>query len=244
MNAPTPPGITAPVKTRPILFSAPMVTALLAGRKTQTRRLAKAAVDRNFGCAMAPCEIAAEVNNRDFTNCPYGAPGDLLWVRETWQEFFADEVPVWRRDAPAGRMGIPAQPDRKSVVAYRADGEISPHPEYGHAVWRPSIHMPRWASRLTLRITDVRVERVQDISERDAIEEGVWGTFIEDGRYWRNYSLSDEDAACSPMLNFPSESYRTLWESINGAGSWDANPWVWALTFEVLRGNIAQWAPA
>jgi len=235
MNAPTPPGITAPGNTRPVLFSAPMVTALLAGRKTQTRRLAKAAVDRNFGCAMAPCEITAEVNNRDFTNCPYGAPGDLLWVRETFSGPHCMEASEGCAAAPPSKWG------RSSRIWYWADG----NPQDGD--WtrpRPSIHMPRWASRLTLRITDVRVERVQDISERDAIEEGVWGTFIEDGRYWRNYSLSDEDAACSPMLNFPSESYRTLWESINGAGSWDANPWVWALTFEVLRGNVDEWMPA
>lgn len=225
MTASTPTGITAPVKTRPILFSAPMVGALLAGRKTQTRRPVKNP-GRLDGCML---------EGEEAEWCPYGAPGDLLWVRETFSGPHCMEASEGCAAAPPSKWG------RSSRIWYWADG----NPQDGD--WtrpRPAIHMPRWASRLTLRITDVRVERVQDISEKDAIEEGVWGTFIEDGRYWRNYSLSDEDAACSPMLNFPSESYRTLWESINGAGSWDANPWVWALTFEVLRGNVDEWMPA
>lgn len=173
-----------------------------------------------------------------------------MWVRETWQyaDWTEDGEPFIRYRADDECRLITTPPEAWSEKLADIWADLSEPENYlidGCAAdrrWRPAIHMPRWASRLTLRITDVRVERVQDISEKDAIEEGVWGTFIEDGRYWRNYSLSDEDAACSPMLNFPSESYRTLWESINGAGSWDANPWVWALTFEVLRGNVDEYA--
>lgn len=210
MNAPTPPGITAPVKTRPILFSAPMVTALLAGRKTQTRRLAKAAVDRNFGC-------------------PYGAPGDLLWVRETFSGPHCMEASEGCAAAPPSKWG------RSSRIWYWADG----NPQDGD--WtrpRPAIHMPRWASRLTLRITDVRVQRLQDISEWDAIAEGIE---CVGGRAsiapWADYCGLSRFSA-------PSRSFQSLWESIHGPESWDANPWVWALSFDVLRGNIAQWAPA
>jgi hypothetical protein len=208
---------------RPILFSAPMVRALLAGRKTQTRRPVKATKDRNIGCALAPSEIAGEVNHGDYTHSRYGAPGDLLWVRETFSGPHCMEASEGCAAAPPSKWG------RSSRIWYWADG----NPQDGD--WtrpRPSIHMPRWASRLTLRITDARIERLQDISEKDAIAEGVEGAFVEDGRYWRNYGLSDEEAACSPMLNFPTESFRTLWESINGKGSWGANPWVWVLTFD------------
>lgn len=91
--------------------------------------------------------------------------------------------------------------------------------------------MPRWASRITLEITDVRVERLQDISDADAHAEGVEGHYIEDGWYWRNYLLSDEDAAVSPMLTSAKNSFRSLWESINGAESWAQNPWVWVIEF-------------
>ena len=233
MNAPMPTG-TSLVKARPILFSAPMVRALLDGRKTQTRRPVKLIVS---GRVKAP---GSNKNwHPDDPNavraCPYGRQGDLLWVRETFSGPHCMEASEGRAAAPPSKWG------RSSRIWYWADG----NPQDGD--WtrpRPSIHMPRWASRLTLRITDVRIERLQDISEKDAIAEGVEGAFVEDGRYWRNYGLSDEEAACSPMLNFPTESFRTLWESINGKGSWGANPWVWALSFDVLRGNIAQWAPA
>lgn len=242
MNAPMPAG-TSLVKARPILFSAPMVRALLDGRKTQTRRIVKPRqypslfeVDSS-GQPLWSDEYILDQGNAEWRmrDNPYGAPGDLLWVRETWQEFFADEVPVWRRDAPAGRMGIPAQPDRKSVVAYRADGEISPHPEYGHAVWRPSIHMPRWASRLTLRITDVRLQRLQEISDADVAAEGVEP--FGDG-------CGAVDHAKGRAYTTLRGAFSILWDDINGPGAWARNPLVWALTFEVLPGNIAKWAPA
>lgn len=205
------------MKERPIIFHAEMVRAILAGRKTQTRRIVK------------PLHMAT-VDAEQFpilAMCPYGSPGGRLWVGETCRaEAIGDE----------GLCG----------VRYVADGQFMPIANTREASDRwvqlywsrgmegatvPPIHMPQWASRITLEITGVRVERLQEISEADAIAEGIDGAFVEGGRYWRNYSLSDAEAMCAPMLNFPTESYRTLWESINGPGSWDANPFVWVVTF-------------
>lgn len=187
--------------SRPILFSAPMVRALLAGRKTQTRRAIKPQPQPNGGrrlTKLAPylCEdgrwnwvlAATGHGTGDPFLCPYGAPGDELWVRETWAQ------------------GLVA-------CVYHADGTKVQR-------WQPSIHMPRWASRITLRIEEVRIERLQDISEADAIAEGAPAV-----------SLHDLDGASIA----PSRRYRELWESINGAGSWRENPWVWAITFERLK---------
>lgn len=182
---------------KPILFSSDMVKALLAGTKTQTRRLVK-----------PQPQISHDID------CPYGKPGDLLWVRETWcpvddSDFDGGEwidyraTPKYEASHPAGWENEPDSPDALK--------------------WRPSIHMPRWASRITLRITDVRVERLQEISEADAIAEGCPAVSL--------YSL---DCESTP----PSHHFRALWESINGKGSWDENPWVWAITFEVIKQNV------
>ncbi len=188
---------------RPILFSAPMVRALLEGGKTQTRRALKpqpswepATVD---GCSFAAgwswaglsrfpdaarfCEAAAQ-----FVPC---APGDRLWVKE------------------AHSFGTKAYPD----CLYRAD-------DGGYDLrWRSPIHMPRWASRLTLLVTDVRVQRLQDISEADALAEGVEHHAGSDG---------------------PCAEFEALWNSINGPDAWAENPWVAAITFEVVHANIDQ----
>lgn len=204
------------MRERPILFSGPMVRAVLAGQKTQTRRVAKEFAGRDDLDAIL----------RRFPNqngCPYGQPGDRLWVREAHA--------IVPRTAYAGSEGV------QQVI--RKDGPY----EHDAAVfregwtrsapgrWRPSIHMPRWASRITLEIVSVLVERLQAISEADAQAEGVEGHYIEDGWYWRNYLLSDADAAVSPMMTSAKDSFRSLWESINGADSWAANPWVWAVEF-------------
>jgi len=186
---------------RPILFSGAMVRALLAGTKTQTRRVVKksecwpisavrATMLESRGSAMA-----VDAQSRTYgpeIKCPYGQPGDRLWVRETWHD---------------------ASSALHSCALYRADGgEI-----YG-GKWAPSIHMPRWASRITLEITSVRVERLQDISEADAIAEGVY-----------------TDPA-SPAY----DAYAQLWDEINGPGSWAANPWVWVLEFRRLNVEHSQ----
>lgn len=215
---------------RPILFSGPMIRALLEGRKTQTRRVVKPQPlfegFRSYGASWAwhksPAIWFSGVTTKQLVSkpglgmyCPYGQPGDLLWVRETCCPDWADK-PVYKADGGSAReAGYPAEPR-----------------------WRPSIHMPRWASRLTLRITGVRVQRLHDISEDDAIAEGakpIAVTFRGD---------QAGDARLVPSLGGPyRDGFRCLWASINGPGSWDANPWVWALTFEVIKANVDQVKP-
>lgn len=193
------------MKERGILFSAPMVRALLAGTKTQTRRAIKPAPD-----AMTPIGPVrfTEKDRRAgrlgvMIPCSYGMVGDRLWVRETHLE-----NPV------LGLIG---------GVVYRADGTAN---ATGGLRWRPAIHMPRWASRITLELTEVRVERLREISEADARAEGCAASPTPDTYAGDRGRLVVDDAQTAKG------SYAALWESINGAGSWDANPWVWALTFK------------
>jgi len=181
---------------RPILFSAPMVRAILAGTKTQTRRVVKPAHK-----AWMDQPVTHQLGEWDKRPLPYGKPGDRLWVRETWQA-------VSGNDRARHIMTHP-RPDRgwlEYAATPRAD-----EPAYK---WRPSIHMPRWASRIMLEVTGVRVERLQDISEADAMAEGVTA-----GKY------TGLDRAYA-------RAYSDLWEQINGPGSWDANPWVWVIEFK------------
>lgn len=186
------------MRERPIIFSPPMVRALLAGTKTQMRRVVKPRPMPAGGWAVAARPRGFELVHWDNDEqewraiaCPYGQPGDRLWVRETWGHFE-------RSPKPGDR------------IYYRADGEcVALEP------WRPSIHMPRWASRITLEITDVRVERLQDISAQDCVAEGVRTT------------MREHDAVMDLR-----DQYGDLWESINGPGSWDANPWVWVVEFK------------
>ncbi len=211
---------------RPILFSGPMIRALLAGTKTQTRRVVKPQPDvdaRFFDLDVAinmkgePAGLAAwflESNDGGLPPvfCPYGQPGDRLWVRETW-----------RRDIDKA--------DGARLVQYRADDAIVEAPrtyfDLPSPGWIPSIHMPRWASRITLEVAGVRVERLQDISEADAQAEGITPLPNHPGRW-----LSDH----RPGLNFPSAvaAYRDLWEQINGPESWSENPHVWVVEFRLV----------
>lgn len=179
------------MKERPILFSAPMVRALLDGTKTQTRRAVKARKDPDYGCQMTPGEIAGDENPTRL--CPYGQPGDRLWVREAWSSHacFDHLAP---RDCPKS-------------IHYTADGKI----QTGKG--RPSIHMPRWASRITLDVVSVRVERLQDISRGDAMAEGC---------PFPNMAAGDD----------PRKWFADLWQQINGADSWAINPWVWVVEFK------------
>jgi hypothetical protein len=185
---------------RPILFSAPMVRAILAGTKTQTRRVVKPAHK-----AWIEMPVTHQLGEWDKRPLPYGKPGDRLWVRETWQA-------VSGNDRARHIMTHP-RPDRgwlEYAATPRAD-----EPAYK---WRPSIHMPRWASRITLEVTGVRVERLQDISEADAMAEGV------------HYSLLEKIQAGQDR--WARHAYKKLWESIHGPGSWDLNPWVWVVEFK------------
>jgi hypothetical protein len=210
-------------RERPILFSAPMTRALLAGTKTQTRRIAKGTVEdvvhpdwygarrlvHKPTCQRSFCETVdfyelacggydCEQDGRTLRS-PYGAPGDCLWVRETWCYAPADTTGelLYRADAPAGLA----------------------------AKWRPSIFMPRGASRIDLEIVSVRVERLQDISEADACSEGIEGVTGD---------LFGVAGVVPFEHHYPDDAYCRLWGSINGAGSWALNPWVWVVAFRVL----------
>ncbi|MGV6875881.1 hypothetical protein ACUSIJ_24750 [Pseudochelatococcus sp. B33] len=206
---------------KPILFSAPMVRALIDGRKTMTRRVLKPQPSRRDFRNVSP-ETARWFHDPVrggmwiSDGCAVGpfksfSPGDRLWVREA---FSYDSLDV----------------DRDGLLPpwYWADG----NPTGGdYTKPRPSIHMPRWASRLTLIVTGVRVERLQDISEEDAIAEGV----LCDSDGWRDYLMPQTQ--CCPTAK---DSFRTLWNSINGPGAWEANPWVSVTSFDVHRQNIDQ----
>lgn len=202
------------VKERPILFSGPMIRAILDGPKTQTRRAAKhplaqaaVRVSSHNGQSEFDCILADESGG--MIHCPYGKPGDCLWVRETWR----DEVP-----------GCP------SGLTYRAD-HIHPDGDGPTVIkWKPSIFMPRAASRILLELVDVRLERLQDISEEDAIAEGV----ERDGELWKCYCGKCPEGY--PRRTSATASFMSLWDSINRKTyPWNSNPWVWALTFKRLE---------
>lgn len=195
------------MRERPILFSGPMVRAILAGNKTQTRRVAKEFAGRDDLDS-----ILARFPNQN--GCPYGQPGDRLWVREKWSSDFAHHYPY-------DRVWYAADDDRRHDIEVRngVRGIYSPESqEFVPFRWRPSIHMPRSACRLVLEVTGVRVERLNNISQEDAELEGV-------------------ECNMSP-LSFR-EHFQRLWEHINGAGSWDANPWVWVVEFRRFEDGIA-----
>lgn len=200
------------MKERGILFSAPMVRAILAGTKTQTRRPLKVQPldvlpmkgDKAGVQWIGLMQREPEPNGTVF-GCRYGKAGDRLWVRETWRRA-ADGAFDYR----AGDWS-PAVTRTIEAIVGNTGG------------WKPSIHMPRNASRITLEVTGVRVERLQSISSADAIKEGIEA--CPHGGEWRDYLNPTRD-----MLT-PRNSYRSLWESINGPGSWDANPFVWVVEF-------------
>lgn len=221
------------MRERPILFSAPMVRAILDGTKTQTRRVLKMRHDwtveeREDGSRWPWYPDYVTGGEWDgWAPCPYGVRGDRLWVRETWQYAdWTDEGEPYIRYASDGRVRFcPDVPDGEVLVDVWE--ELSRSENYAidnkaaDRKWRPSIFMPRWASRLTLTITDVRVERLHDVSWKDALAEGV--------RSWEE-TLSD-DPSCIVNMHDPRHAYAQLWELINGQGSWASNPWVWVVSF-------------
>lgn len=214
------------IKERPILFSGPMVRAILEGRKTQTRRVVKPQPDyvNSLGVPFFP-------NGKgpvDYRLCPYGKPGDQLWVREKFEvvretcgyevaeyDYFQWEEEIYGPPQEALKDKCPRGGER-ALILYAADEE---EPVWR---WKPSIYMPRWASRLTLEVTGVRVERLQEISNEDALAEGVLGDECLTGKPY----FADQPLPCM--------CYANLWESINGPGSWDANPWVWVVEFRKI----------
>jgi len=186
------------MKERPILFNAEMVRAVLDGSKTQTRRIVKPQ-PTHFNPAGVPRRANPAGGPSDLIACPYGQPGDQLWVRETW------------RKVEPGECGCSEHCNHRTGYDYRATGSGDDETK-----WKPSIHMPRAASRIQLEITGLRVERLQDIREEDALAEGVTLT------------------TCHPRHanDMGRRAYQALWESINGPGSWADNPWVWAIDFK------------
>ena len=209
------------MRERGIAYSAPMVLARRAGLKTQTRRLVRwpswADPERDGEEMRKHLGLAYCVDGRPvkrFT-CPYGVPGDRLYVRETWYD----------DNALRSREQAPTKPD--DYIYYRADGEAREQLEQldppNARIWHPSIHMPRWASRGLDEITDVRVQRVQDISEEDAIAEGINIHGFQgstDGISGREHRIE----------------YATLWDQIYGKRApLASNPWVWCLTFKVIE---------
>ncbi|MGQ3820309.1 hypothetical protein [Pseudomonas alliivorans] len=197
------------IKERPILFSAPMVRAILSGQKTVTRREVKkpAALD----CLAAGFEPAflALPGNADL--CPYGKPGDRLWVREAFG------LQVRHYGGGTGEHIVYRASNPDAIYCKSAEGREYP------VKWKPSIHMPRHSCRILLEITDVRVERLQDISRSDIRTEGLECP----------PELASDDVSPNYRDWYPA-AWRDLWQSINGAESWNANPWVWVVEFKRL----------
>ena len=186
---------------RPILFSAPMVRALLDGSKTQTRRVVKDTGLYAIDAAIHGPETAARELQALASRCPYGMPGDQLWVREAFAKIDGQTQPWIETDYRATYKHGDRLGDTLGIKKR----------------WTPSIHMPRAASRITLEVTGVRVERLQDINRGDAMAEGC----------------PFANMAAGPD---PRDWYRDLWNEINGAGAWDLNPWVWCVAFKRVNG--------
>lgn len=218
------------MKERPILFSAPMVRAILDGRKTQTRRIInhqpphgcleikeQPDTDPYIGCVVSGSSgIWEDVHSMDYrVRCPYGKPGDRLWVKETW--FTAENLD--------GTKPTELQDDVRINYAADLRGE-----EVILGRLRPSLFMRRWMSRITLEIVSVSVARVQSISEGDAKAEGADREFEASAADFLLNEKWDHEKASTHKLG-----YKHLWESINGAGSWAANPWVWVVEFRRIE---------
>ncbi|MCD7096899.1 hypothetical protein [Stenotrophomonas sp. MMGLT7] len=201
------------MRERPILFKGPMVRAILEGRKTQTRRAVHPRHLRQINPGVSGCRP-------HWTNpMPFGHPGDRLWVRETHAIFptHGQHRADGERWGPWGGLPTAVSPDGRQIAYFR-EGFDRCDP----GSWHPSIHMPRWACRLVLEITDVRVERLQEISDADALAEGIQEL---NGRYTYNGGLQ-----CRTAVG----SFCALWESTGG--DWEANPWVWVIGFKRVEG--------
>lgn len=230
---------------RGMIFNSEMVRAILDGRKTQTRRPVKFPVhDKNLGCELAGNELAGELSAGNYLNSAFGKPGDRIWVRETWgvvSHAFSDDGLMidWVPDRPATSIHeMPFGNGYYSGYAiYAADGDFTwgddDGYEDGRSCWKPSIHMPRAASRILLEITDVRVEQLNAISEKDATAEGVppAGSLLPD--YPGTFLTPKGDFATAKV------AFQRLWESIYGEESWKANGWVWVISFKRVEGGTA-----
>lgn len=212
------------ITERGMIFNAEMVRAILDGRKTQTRRPIKwkqtrfTEIGEREDGSKWPWSEDAEHAFDFWHPCPFGSVGDRIWVRETFQGplFDFDLMDSYCKDSTPF--------EKSEFCVYKADGV--PAPEFYdaddelHCCWRPSIHMPRWASRILLEITDVRVERLKSISDRDPLREGCSAADMKSG-------------------DCVADVFARLWASIYGSDSWNANPWVWVIEFKRVEGGAA-----
>lgn len=225
------------MKERGMIFNGEMVRAILDGRKTQTRRImAPQPADDIERCIFPNPEAIGWKSSLRHKHgsttahfCHYGKPGDRIWVRETFQG------PLFDYDLMDSYCKDPTPFEKPEFCVYKADGV--PAPEFYdaddelHCCWRPSIHMPRWASRILLEITDVRVERLNAINEHDAQAEGVAKLR---GGFWKHYQPGWTQHQLSARGSFV-----TLWKSIYSDESWNSNPWVWVIEFKRVEGGAA-----
>lgn len=209
----------------PILFSTPMVQAILEDRKTGTRRVVKPqppeedkldvgefnpSLTNKDGDEYPGPDTFGAISDGEFCiKCPYGKPGDVLWVRESFAYVL---------------LG----------VKYKSDGDWTrEEKEFGMTLpWKPSTHMPKTACRIFLEVLSIKVERLQDISEEDAIAEGIEPLKIYSFPIYRNYT---PESGCKDGYQTPRFSFQSLWRSINGPESWNANPWVWVIQFKKIE---------
>ncbi|EAT9205132.1 hypothetical protein FXF31_21545 [Salmonella enterica] len=215
------------MKERGMIFNAEMVNAILSGRKTQTRRPIKwkqtrftEIAERDDG-SLWPWAEDCERGGDIWFACPYGEIGDRIWVRETWQVIHDHIDESSHVEDRTYAPSIPKEKDRYWHTVYAEHFGDESREDRGFP-WRPAIHMPRWASRILLEITDVRVERLRDLSEEDAKSEGIIpsaGGVLPGWEY---------------RINF-----RDLWMDIYGTDNWEANPWVWVIEFKRVEGGAA-----
>lgn len=208
---------------KPILFNTEMVQAILEGRKTQTRRVVKGEASKWLNDGFLPSYVA-DPENTYFHQ--YGKPGELLWVRETFRKYFyVDKNGYTHFDRELVEFAADNPPminevDGDGFHVQNKDGTEKFIP------WKPSIHMPREACRLFLKVKNVRIERLQDCSEEDAISEGL--TRLGQGEAYRDWFYSEN----TYFTDSATLAFQKLWQKINGEKSWELNPWVWVIEFE------------
>lgn len=208
-----------------MIFNGEMVRAILDGRKTQTRRPVKLPVhDKNLGCELAGNELAGELSAGNYLNSAFGKPGDRIWVRETFR--------VHSRATDVATLVYKASVRNSwTEQTHRVPVSVCNKPATPEK-WTPSLHMPRWASRILLEITDVRVERLNAISEEDARAEGIIdGGCLNCGE--------PEPCGCANPEPDATDAFAYLWQSIYGQENWNANPWVWVIEFKRVKGGAA-----
>lgn len=224
----------ARIREKGLIFNSEMVRAILDGRKTQTRRPIKwkqtrfTEIGEREDGSKWPWSEDAEHACDFWHPCPFGAVGDRIWVRETWSSDFANYYPndrVWYAADNNRQLDIDMVDGVRGIYSPESDVHVPFR-------WHPSIHMPRWASRILLEITDVRVERLNAISEEDARAEGIIdGGCLNCGE--------PEPCGCANPEPDATDAFAYLWQSIYGQDNWNANPWVWVIEFKRVEGGAA-----